>query len=236
MRLPYITIISTIAAAVMIVPAFSETKTLYAEEKKIVEIKKEAVVKPEETAAEFAVAEESIYTSPIDFDALKASNEDISAWLQIPGTNVDYPVFFDGTDDYLYQNMNQETSKAGSIYIDKYTGCAFEDTMTILYGHNMKNGSMFKDVDRFSEDAFYKAHQDVNIYLPEEEKNLRPFLVVVGKSDAALRTIQATEDLKKFCNGKRITQGSIPEDLGQATVLVTCNYTGSDYRTYVFCH
>ena len=132
--------------------------------------------------------------------------------------------------------MSQETSKAGSIYIDKYTGCAFEDTMTILYGHNMKNGSMFKDVDRFSEDAFYETHQDVSIYLPEGEKHLHPFLVVVGSSDTALRSIQTAKDLEEFCNGKEITQGSISEELGQATVLVTCNYTGSDYRTYVFCH
>ena len=236
MRLPYIAIIAAIAAAVVVVPAISETTTLHAEEKQIVEMKAEAVVKPEGIAAEVTAAEEASYTSPIDFDALKEANEDIKAWIQIPDSKVDYPVLFDGTDDYLYQNMSQETSKAGSIYIDKYTGCAFEDTMTILYGHNMKNGSMFKDVDRFSEDAFYRAHQDVNIYLPDEEKKLRPFLVVVGKSDAALRAIQTTEDLKKFCNGKRITEGEIPEELGQATVLVTCNYTGSDYRTYVFCH
>ena len=170
MRLPYIAIIAAIAAAVVVVPAISETTTLHAEEKQIVEMKAEAVVKPEGIAAEVTAAEEASYTSPIDFDALKEANEDIKAWIQIPDSKVDYPVLFDGTDDYLYQNMSQETSKAGSIYIDKYTGCAFEDTMTILYGHNMKNGSMFKDVDRFSEDAFYRAHQDVNIYLPDEEK------------------------------------------------------------------
>lgn len=175
------------------------------------------------------------YFSEIDFEALRKKNQDTVAWITVKGTKIDYPVLFDGTDSYLNKTIEGKKSATGSIFIDEEAENIFNDFLTIVYGHHMKNGSMFAAVDDFNYENFWNTHKDVEVYTDDCKREYSPYLCVVGKGDADIRSIHSSDDLAAFCEGKTITQGTIPEEMPKSIVLVTCNYSGNDYRTYLFC-
>ncbi len=94
----------------------------------------------------------------IDFDGLRAINGDIVAWIQIPGIGMDYPVV-QGKDNehYLHYTFDGKENKAGSIFLDYRNRADFTDDKMILYGHNMKDGSMFSNLKNF-EDARFQCY------------------------------------------------------------------------------
>ena len=86
-------------------------------------------------------------------------NSDIIGWISISGSVVDYPVMFTPEDPnyYLYKNWNKEESKSGSIFID---GRSTENTENIIiYGHKMRNGSMFGSLEKFKNEEYYQQHK-----------------------------------------------------------------------------
>ena len=86
----------------------------------------------------------------IDFDALKAINPDIVAWIYIPGLEISYPVLQGKTNDkYLHTTYKGTYAYAGAIFIDYQNMPDFSDRNTIIYGHNMNNGSMFGKLRRY---------------------------------------------------------------------------------------
>ena len=118
---------------------------------------------------------------PIDFTALKKTNPDIYAWIEIPGTNVNYPIVQSAEDDsyYLNHTIDGKEGYPGSIYTEKINAKDFSDFNTVIYGHDMKNGSMFKDLHKFEDAAFFEEHDKVTIYTETEEKTYRIFAAVV---------------------------------------------------------
>jgi len=86
------------------------------------------------------------YTLNVDAASLKAINPDYVGWLSFSDGNVSYPVVRNNSDDtekYLEETFEGEQNAAGSIFIDGYASDDFSDLNTIIYGHNMKNGTMF---------------------------------------------------------------------------------------------
>ena len=83
---------------------------------------------------------------PIDFASLKETNPDIYAWIEIPDTNVNYPIVQSADDDsyYLNHTIDGQEGYPGSIYTEKVNAKDFSDFNTVIYGHDMKDGSMFK--------------------------------------------------------------------------------------------
>ena len=107
--------------------------------------------------------------NPIDFDSLKNVNTDIYAWIRIPDTNVDYPIVQStDTDDgfYLNHDVERKSKFAGSIYSEKQNSKDFSDPNTVLYGHNMLNGSMFRTLHKFRDKAFFDSHKYIYVYTP----------------------------------------------------------------------
>ncbi len=106
---------------------------------------------------------------PIDFDGLREENPEIYAWIRVPDTNIDYPILqHEGEDQsyYLTRDIHGTTTQAGSIYTEYYNNKHFQDPNTIIYGHNMKNGSMFHNVRLFAEKEFFDVHEELYIYMP----------------------------------------------------------------------
>ena len=103
----------------------------------------------------------------VDFEALKQINADIVAWLRIPGV-LDYPVV-QGTDNsyYLHNTFRKEYNIAGSIFLDARNASDFSDSKNIIYGHNMRNGSMFHVLRNFQDLDFYQANREIWLYLPD---------------------------------------------------------------------
>lgn len=108
----------------------------------------------------------------LDWDALrkKYKNQDIYAWIYIPGTAIDYPVLQHPTDDSHYLNYNLNGSKGypGCIYTEKINSKNFTDFNTILYGHNMKNGTMFASLHYFETQSFFDSYPYVFVYREDQ--------------------------------------------------------------------
>ena len=93
---------------------------------------------------------------PIDFPSLQAQNPDVYAWIQVPGTEVDYPILQSPDDNgyYLDHDINKSEAAAGAIFTENYNTKTFEDPNTVIYGHDMKNGSMFGTLREFQNQCF----------------------------------------------------------------------------------
>lgn len=115
----------------------------------------------------------SIYDIPekqIDFDALRTdTNEDIYAWITIPDTQIDYPIVQHPTelDYYLDHNLDGSTGYPGCIYSQFLNATDFSDFNTVIYGHNMNNGSMFANLHYYEDVEFFNNHPYVYVYTPE---------------------------------------------------------------------
>lgn len=103
----------------------------------------------------------------IDFADLQANvNRDIYAWIDIPDTRIDYPVLQHPTDNFYYLNYNMDGSKGypGCIYTEDYNTRDFTDPNTVLYGHNMKDGSMFAGLHQYEDREYFDTHPYVYVY------------------------------------------------------------------------
>lgn len=149
------------------------------------QLKEEAVTTPEPEAeipqtTAAPVPTETQEKIPIDFDALKAVNPDIYAWIRIEGTNIDYPVVQSAEDDAYYLNHTIEGKEGypGSIYSEKWNSQDFSDFNTVLYGHNMKDGSMFQNLHKYEDIAYMEEHPEVIIYTADHVYRYEVFAAV----------------------------------------------------------
>lgn len=109
----------------------------------------------------------------IDFEELRKINEDIVAWIQISGIGVDYPVVH-GEDNeyYLHHTFQKEANKAGSIFLDYRNRADFTEQRVIIYGHNMKDGSMFSSLKKYQDSVLREESGTAYLYLPEKTLQL----------------------------------------------------------------
>ena len=107
----------------------------------------------------------------VDFQALRKINLDIIAWIRIPDTKIDYPIVQGKNNAYYLKHMFQKTEHAaGSIFLDVDNEADFSNRKSILYGHNMKDGSMFQGLHRFQEESYLQEHNQVYLYLPDNRE------------------------------------------------------------------
>ena len=103
----------------------------------------------------------------VSFDELSEINTDVYAWIYIPNTNVDYPVAQsteDGDDSfYLSHNVYRQYQFSGTIYSEVQNSTDFHDRVTVLYGHNMLNGSMFASLHNFEDPEFFEKNNTIFI-------------------------------------------------------------------------
>lgn len=105
----------------------------------------------------------------IDFDALKQKNPDVYAWIYVPGTGVDFPILYAEKNDYYYlhHDINRRESEAGAIYTDAWNSKDFSDRMTLIYGHNMKDGTMFAPLHKYKDTMFFKDNDVFYVYMQD---------------------------------------------------------------------
>lgn len=105
---------------------------------------------------------------PVDFASLQKENDEIYAWIKVPGTSVDYPIVQSSTDDtfYVHKGIDKQYLYAGAIYTEMSNAKDFSDPNTVIYGHNMKSGSMFATLHNFRDRDFFDANREILIYTP----------------------------------------------------------------------
>ncbi len=109
------------------------------------------------------------YISPISFETLWAQNEDIYAWIELPDTWLAYPILQHPTEDTYYLNRTVDGADGypGSIFTFITEGKRFDQFNTVIYGHNMIDGSMFGNLKNFRSEDYMRAHREIRIYTPE---------------------------------------------------------------------
>ena len=119
---------------------------------------------------------------------LKKLNPDVKAWIQVPKTNIDYPVV-QGQDDmeYINKNVYGEFELSGAIFLSCMNKDDFSDPYNLVYGHNMKNGGMFADVADFTNKEYFETHQKGKLYLTDATRKIRFFACMkVTAADAKI--------------------------------------------------
>lgn len=110
-----------------------------------------------------------VMRNPVDFDKLKEVNEDIIGWIRVSALDISYPIAQSIDNDYyLHRTFEREDNFAGCIFMEYQNNSDFSDKNTIIYGHNMKNGSMFGKLRKFYEEGVYESAPYFWIYTPDE--------------------------------------------------------------------
>ena len=164
----------------------------------------------------------SLNTNPIDFEKLKSINSDIVAWIKIEGTTINYPVMKTTDNDYyLKKDFYKEYDACGSIFQDYRSN--FTDKNIVVYGHNIKRGIMFSDLENIA--------VNIEIYMPDRMMKFKTFSSYYSEpEDYAINTAVNENELNTF--KQTIRQRSKKEfesdyrNSNQIITLSTCDRTG----------
>lgn len=173
--------------------------------------------------------------NPIDFESLTSQYPDIYAWIRIPGTKVDYPIVQREGDNGYYLNHTIEGKQRteGAIFTENYNGKDFTDANTVIYGHNMKNGSMFKTLHKYKDKQFLLDNSEIYIYQKDRVLKYKIFAAYIYDSRHLMLSFDF-EDKNIFENylnnvlTKRDMSSNINTRVGVTTsdkiiTLSTCN-------------
>lgn len=177
---------------------------------------------------------------------LYSENEDVAGWLSIEGTRIDYPVMQCEDDEYyLHHDFYGEESKYGCLYVRNKADLE-DGTNFVIYGHNMKDGSMFGDLDLYQQESFYLEHPLISFDTLYEERTyeiLAAFPSQVYDEDAEefkyyqFYEAETEEDFKEFYENIKalsLYDTGVGAEFGDTFLtLSTCAYHVNDGRFVV---
>lgn len=165
------------------------------------------------------------------FDALLGMNEDVVGWITVDGTQIDYPILQgEDNDAYLTTNFEGRESRAGSIFLDYRNDILSKDLNTVIYGHRMKDGSMFQHLNKYLDEDFFFQHRtfeyDTLFKSYEAEvfavyPTLTDFNYIETRFDTSEEYRELIDEIK--ARSKFSTDIDIAED-DQIITLSTCDY------------
>jgi len=104
----------------------------------------------------------------IDFEAYSARNPDFFAWIYVPGTKIDYPVVRShDNSDYMRHDLDGNFFMGGTVFMDMGNRADMSDRITVLHGHNMRDGTKFADLHNFRDPEFFAQNRVIKLYMPE---------------------------------------------------------------------
>lgn len=173
----------------------------------------------------------------VDFAALAEINPDIVAWIYIEDTEVNYPVV-QGSDNqyYLKHLFSGEWNSLGCIFLDTRNAADFSDWNSIVYGHHMKNGTMFSGLTEYKKQEFYDTHPTILIMTPEQNFRVEIFAgYVANVKDNAWKVDFGTDavfvDWQKSVKERScFNSGITPAATDCIVTLSTCSYEFDNAR------
>ena len=176
----------------------------------------------------------------INFSELQNINSEVVGWIILKDTAVNYPI--PQTDDnqyYVENTFKRQKNASGAIFMDYRNDSSFEDRNTILYGHNMKNGSMFHTLPSYQEQAYFDAHSVGALFTPDGQYEIQLFSAYIVAADDPYTQTQfsSDEEYMKFID--KIRERSLIESDVEVSAedkivtLSTCTYEFEDARFVV---
>lgn len=175
----------------------------------------------------------------INFAALKLDNPDTIGWINIPQTPINYPVMqSDNNDFYLHHNFYQEETIEGAIFLDSQ--CKGDNTRNyILYGHYMRDASMFGSLWDYQDPNYFKAHPLIEFDMPGDKADWEIFSVYTIAADYDYRQPEFIDDNDFYQYVNRLKSQSVyeteidPKPDDRILTLSTCIYTFDNARFVV---
>ncbi len=176
----------------------------------------------------------------INLEALREVNEDVLGWIVIPGTQLEYPLMRgDDNEYYLERSWEGKPNVAGSIFMEQVNDRDFKHFNTVLYGHRMKDGSMFGSLKHYASESYWEKHPYVYIVddggihryeiFAAYEATLEGSTYQVGFSDD-----ESKQQFLENCVGySDIDTGVVPGIEDRIITLSTCTGKGYDSRWVV---
>lgn len=177
----------------------------------------------------------------IDFDELKKINPDIVGWVYSEGTIIDYPVV-QGKDNKYYLNhlFNGDYNESGSIFLDYTKDPGFDNRNSVLYGHHMRDGSMFASLMGYKKQKYYDKHKTIMLYTPEKTYKAQVaygFVINALKWDKkGFASDYGKDALVEYAKNNSTFKSKVkinPED--DILTLSTCSYEVDEGRYVLIC-
>lgn len=178
----------------------------------------------------------------VDFAVLQKQNEDCIGWIYFNQPDISYPVM-QGADnnEYLRTTFGGEVRTAGSIFIDAANTADFSDDNTLVYGHNMKDGTMFGQLKKYEEEAFYRKNPQFIIDTPKGRGYYTIYSCYVAdvatEEDSfsiSFSDSEAYGEYQQLVKKRSLYDTKVEVTPEQKTVtLVTCNGAGETYRLLI---
>ncbi|KAL1110006.1 hypothetical protein AAG570_014012 [Ranatra chinensis] len=122
----------------------------------------------------------------VDFNSLKKINPEIVGWLTCKGTPISYPVVHTNNNDfYLDHLFNKKKNPSGCLFVDANNSYGWVDKNTIIYGHNMLDGSMFSTLERYNSSGYYQQYPEFELLTPEKNYKIEVFSGYYVPADGA---------------------------------------------------
>ncbi len=173
----------------------------------------------------------------VDFERLQGDNPQVVAWLYCPGTAIDYPVI-QGVDNefYLHHSYTGAEDQSGAIFVDSQCSPGFTDSNSIIYGHSMKDGSMFGGLEAWEDQDYFDSHPVIWLLTPQENYKVRLFSGYTTSAYSNTYTIfrGPGSDFSAYlaeclAQSDFITEDR-PSDDSRCVVLSTCAYDFDEAR------
>lgn len=180
----------------------------------------------------------------VDWNKLLKKNKNVVGWVYCPGTVIDYPIVKAPNNDmYLNTALDGKSwSGSGTLFVDCNTVNPFKDTNTIIYGHHMRDGSMFHDLDKWQDTSYYTAHKTFYMYTPEANYELKVVACENGSAtDTDIYGVPFTEKVEQENFINKVIQNSAVDTGITCTAqdsfvtLSTCAYNFEDARSIIVC-
>ncbi|MDO4582440.1 MAG: class B sortase [Bacillota bacterium] len=176
----------------------------------------------------------------IDFDSLRAVNTDVVGWLYIEDTQINYPLLIgEDNDQYLHHTYDMTYNSSGSIFMDYRCSATLEGQNDVIYGHNMKNGSMFGELGRYASQDYADAHPYFYIYTPDTVYVYQIFSAFVTTTSGKVYTFAFADDeqqrqfIELMKNASQIVSEFTPAVGDHIVTLSTCTTRTVDERFVV---
>lgn len=176
----------------------------------------------------------------VDFVSLQEINPDIVGWIYVEGTDISYPVVQRQDNQYYLNHLfSGESNSAGCIFLDCRNAPDFSDKNSILYGHHMKNGTMFSGLTEYKKQEYYDGHPTALLLTPEKNFEIEIFAGYVASVQDKAWEVAFPSDrdflvwLEKTEERSCFTSEVTPAATDRILTLSTCSYEFNDARFVV---
>lgn len=177
----------------------------------------------------------------VNFKKLRKKYPDVKAWLYSKGTIINYPIAQGKDNDwYLHRTLDGTWNGAGTLFIDIGNKKPFKEFLTIVYGHHMRDGSMFGSLVKYRDGEYYQKHKVLRLYTPKKNYNIKVIggCTIPGDSERYKFDFADEEDKQEYLdwmtqnNEVAAEEFASPDD--RIVMLSTCTYEFDDARFALF--